>query len=262
MDPRKDRLLWIDLETTGLDPEQHIPLELGLVLTSMEGVLCCAPFQVSIIWPKADLDSRLDSNVRLMHTKNGLLDEVESFGVAIEGAVHKTLEWMKANDADNCMKAGSGLDRFDVPWLKEWFPDLLALMHYRTVDITTAGYLCGLTRDKASDEHRVLKDISRDILIWQRARSMTNTAATRTVLAPPIEAFAALMNAKRNEESVNCNSPYDLLCWLRKNARQIEEGLTTLKGTSMYRKHTLDSCVSVAVNALRIASAVTEGQLK
>jgi oligoribonuclease (3'-5' exoribonuclease) len=85
--------LWIDLETTGLDPDYDRMIEVGLVLvrhhekvTGAQSVLI-TPDKVAWELMQQDLF------VQTMHTENGLLKDMESFGtIMVEDAEDQILE--------------------------------------------------------------------------------------------------------------------------------------------------------------------------
>lgn len=67
-------ILWVDLETTGLDPSVDEILELGVIITDQE-VRPLALFEAVIV---PAVPPRMTATVWEMHTKNGLLDEIAS----------------------------------------------------------------------------------------------------------------------------------------------------------------------------------------
>lgn len=74
----EETLLWIDLETTGLEDDADI-LEMGLVLTSMDAGEIYAAFSrvYCPIYPDDTVLALLmDETALAMHTENGLIDEV------------------------------------------------------------------------------------------------------------------------------------------------------------------------------------------
>lgn len=73
---KPDMLLWMDVETTGLDPDHDRILEVELRCTDMRGVLCVGGFH-RVIGLKGRKASITDGNLEAwrMHCANGLLEE-------------------------------------------------------------------------------------------------------------------------------------------------------------------------------------------
>ena len=66
-------MVWIDVETTGLDTEQDALLEVAMLITDCE-LEPLAGSNYVIHWPDPT-DLPMSQLVRKMHTDNGLLDE-------------------------------------------------------------------------------------------------------------------------------------------------------------------------------------------
>ena len=81
---REQRLLWVDLETTGLDPMRCLLLEVGLLLTDDRGLELAA---TSVVLGYPDVRHRVrEPVVRDMHDARGLFDEVERSRVQLPEA--------------------------------------------------------------------------------------------------------------------------------------------------------------------------------
>ena len=98
-DPSQDRLIWIDLEMTGLDTEHDGILEIATVVTDGQlNVLAEGP-ELAIAHPLATLEAMDDWN-RNQHGKSGLWRRVLEEGVPLADAEARTLaflrEWVPA----------------------------------------------------------------------------------------------------------------------------------------------------------------------
>ena len=68
--------MWIDLEMTGLDVERHVIVEIACIVT--DSALDALDDGIDIVvHADADALERMDDFVRKMHTKSGLLPEIE-----------------------------------------------------------------------------------------------------------------------------------------------------------------------------------------
>ena len=73
---KPDMLLWMDVETTGLDPDRDRILEVEMRCTDMRGVRCVGGFR-RVIGLEGRKASVTDGNIKAwrMHCANGLLED-------------------------------------------------------------------------------------------------------------------------------------------------------------------------------------------
>ena len=92
---KPDMLLWMDVETTGLDPDHDRILEVELRCTDMKGVLCVGGFHRVIGLAERNV-SITDENFKAwrMHCANGLLEDAFDAGYTEEetpvASAHRT----------------------------------------------------------------------------------------------------------------------------------------------------------------------------
>lgn len=109
-------LLWLDLETTGLDKDNDLILEIGLVVT--EG-LDRVMDEESIVIDHGAV--HLHPDVLNMHLENGLLQDIGKRGVTpAEAYVQATrfIDGWFPNHDEPIIVGGSGIDRFDIPFIQ------------------------------------------------------------------------------------------------------------------------------------------------
>jgi len=83
MDEQKERLVWIDLEMTGLDISKESIIEIATVVTDGQlNILATGP-NLSITVPSHLLDQMDEWNTS-HHTASGLVERVRSQGVSCE----------------------------------------------------------------------------------------------------------------------------------------------------------------------------------
>ena len=134
--PVDDRLIWIDLEMTGLRPEADRILEVALVITdaSLE-VVAEAPVWV-VRQPQATLDA-MDSWNQGTHGRSGLIDRALASPLdeaAVEAAALAFLrEHVPAKTSPMC---GNSICQ-DRRFLARWMPLLEDHFHYRNLDVST-----------------------------------------------------------------------------------------------------------------------------
>ena len=131
-----DRLIWIDLEMTGLDTGGDSILEIATVVTDSQlNVLAEGP-ELAIAHPLEALEAMDDWN-RNQHRKSGLwqrvLDSQVSLGQAEALTVAFLNEWVPANASPMC---GNSICH-DRRFLHRLMPRLEKYFHYRNLDVST-----------------------------------------------------------------------------------------------------------------------------
>lgn len=136
------RLVWVDIETTGLDKETDVLLEVCFKITDLD--LNVKSRFHSLIWMDNYLDKwgNVIEVVREMHTKNKLINEAHERGSAIQIAESHLLEWLLRHDigADDPL-CGSSV-QFDRDWLTYLMPNCMRFFSHRNIDVSTVKELC------------------------------------------------------------------------------------------------------------------------
>jgi oligoribonuclease len=148
-----DRLVWIDLEMTGLDTDKDTILEIATVVTDAQlEVLATGP-ELAIAHPAERLEAMDDWN-RAQHAGSGLWQRVLAEGVAMEEAEHRTLaflrEWLEPGRSPMC---GNSICQ-DRRFLHRCMPSLEKFFHYRNLDVST---IKELARRWAPEVHGALQ---------------------------------------------------------------------------------------------------------
>ncbi len=137
----KPVLCWIDLETTGLDPECDRILQAAIALTDTELRPIAEPFEVVINRSQAVLDL-LNPFVREMHTRTGLLKRVEESVVRAEQAYSDMFSYVRNHTDAGARRilAGSSI-HFDRSFLKRQVPRLEEMFYHRHLDVSALKHL-------------------------------------------------------------------------------------------------------------------------
>ena len=130
------RLVWIDLEMTGLDPDTDSIIEIATLVTDQElNVLAEGP-ELAIRHPLARLEAMDDWN-RNTHGKSGLWQRVLDSEVDAAQAEARTIEflsaWLPAGKSPMC---GNSICQ-DRRFLARSMPTLEDYFHYRNLDVST-----------------------------------------------------------------------------------------------------------------------------
>ncbi|TDK23358.1 oligoribonuclease [Luteimonas aestuarii] len=158
------RLIWIDLEMTGLDTDRDSILEIATVVTDSElNVLAEGP-EFAIAHPLDALEA-MDEWNRNQHGKSGLWRRVLEEGVPMAEAEAKTLaflrEWVGANQSPMC---GNSICQ-DRRFLHRQMPTLEKYFHYRNLDVSTLKELARrwapqvLAGVRKASAHTALSDV-------------------------------------------------------------------------------------------------------
>ena len=158
------RLIWIDLEMTGLDTVNDSILEIATIVTDSQlNVLAEGP-ELAIAHPLSALDA-MDEWNRNQHGKSGLWQRVLESSVDTGAAEAMTLEflaaWVPANASPMC---GNSICQ-DRRFLHREMPELERHFHYRNLDVSTikelarrwAPSVLGGVRKQAA--HTALSDV-------------------------------------------------------------------------------------------------------
>ena len=140
MDGREQRMVWIDLEMTGLDIEKESIIEIATIITDSElNILAQGPNLA--IKVSEELIEGMDEWNTTHHHQSGLVDRIRSVGVSIEEAQQQTIEflqqWVNPKSAPLCGNSVWNDRRF----LDKEMPLVADYLHYRMIDVSTVKEL-------------------------------------------------------------------------------------------------------------------------
>ena len=91
-----NRLVWIDLEMTGLDPARHVIVEIACIVTDNDLNLIDDGLDI-VVHQNETAMSEMDDFVRQMHTKSALLPEIAASTTDLATAGAATLEYIRGH---------------------------------------------------------------------------------------------------------------------------------------------------------------------
>ena len=163
-------LVWIDLEMTGLDPEEHVIVEIAVIVTS--GDLAAVHEGPDLVIAASDEQlASMDDVVVEMHTTSGLLAELKDATTTVEAAEAAVMEWLLPLVPEPRMAplAGNSVHA-DRAFLRRYMPTLHDHLHYRNVDVSTLKELAKRWLPEILESpngkegaHRALADIRESI---------------------------------------------------------------------------------------------------
>ncbi|MGH8204276.1 MAG: oligoribonuclease [Steroidobacteraceae bacterium] len=137
---RDDRLIWIDLEMTGLVPERDRIIEIATVVTDGELVVVAEGPVVALRQDEATLAAMDEWNTRT-HSESGLVARVLASEADEAAAERTTLEFLARHvEANRSPMCGNSVCQ-DRRFLARWMPGLERYFHYRNLDVSTVKEL-------------------------------------------------------------------------------------------------------------------------
>ncbi|SDC88326.1 oligoribonuclease [Massilia sp. PDC64] len=166
--PNEFNLVWIDMEMTGLDPDNDRIIEVAAVVTDANlNVLAEGPV-IAVHQSDETLD-KMDAWNKGTHGRSGLIDRVKASTVneaqAEEQLIAFLKQWVPANKSPMC---GNSICQ-DRRFMARGMPKLEAFFHYRNLDVSTLKELCRRWKPelasgfKKAQKHTALADIIESI---------------------------------------------------------------------------------------------------
>ncbi|XP_068600844.1 small fragment nuclease [Brachionichthys hirsutus] len=163
------RMVWVDLEMTGLDVDTDRIIEMACVITDPElNVLAEGPSLI-IKQPDEVLDG-MPEWCQVHHGKSGLTQAVRDSNVTLQQAEYEFLSFVRQHTPPGqCPLAGNSVHA-DKRFLQKYMPQFVHHLHYRIIDVSTIKELCRwwfpeeykMVPHKKSS-HRALGDIMESI---------------------------------------------------------------------------------------------------
>jgi oligoribonuclease len=161
---RHPPLIWLDIESTGIDPRTCKVLEIALVVTDGDLRQLAEPFSAVVWQPSAEL-ARMDAWCTNTHTASGLVDAVIQ-STKVESEVEA--EVLTYLTTVGCVRGESPICgntiAFDRVFLRSHMPAIDSFGHYRSIDVTSISEVirrwAGVSSTRTSKgNHRALPDI-------------------------------------------------------------------------------------------------------
>jgi oligoribonuclease len=161
---RKENLIWIDLEMTGLEPDRDRIIEIATVVTDKE-LTVLAEGPVIAIYQSDDVLRGMDEWNTRQHASSGLTERVRNSTASEAEAEQATLAFLRQYvDHGASPICGNSICQ-DRRFLIRHMPQLAAFFHYRNLDVSTLKILAKLwspqisARFEKKSVHLALADI-------------------------------------------------------------------------------------------------------
>lgn len=173
-------LIWVDMEMTGLEPDQDVVIEIATIVTDSE-LNTLAEGPVIAIHQSDAILAGMDEWNTTHHTASGLLDRVRASTTDEQAASLETIafleQWVPAGKSPMC---GNTICQ-DRRFMARHMPTLEAYFHYRNLDVSTLKILAQRWAPEVADgfskkgAHLALDDIRESIeeLRYYREKMLT-----------------------------------------------------------------------------------------
>ncbi len=166
--PGEGKLVWMDLEMTGLDVETDTIIEIATLVTD-DDLREVAAGPTLAIHASAEQLAGMDDWNRKHHAESGLLARVRESDVTLIEAEARTLAFLEQHVArDTSPLCGNSIWQ-DRRFLGRHMPTLESYLHYRIIDVSTVKELARRWHPAAyntfikRNTHRALDDIRESI---------------------------------------------------------------------------------------------------
>ncbi|UCH80168.1 MAG: oligoribonuclease [Nitrospiraceae bacterium] len=164
---RQSNLVWMDLEMSGLDPEQNTILEIATLITDFKLEVIAEGPVIAIHQTDELLDSMDEWNTNC-HNETGLTERVRKSDIEMKDAEITTLDFIKEHVDQNRSPLCGNTIWQDRRFLIKYMPDLESFFHYRNIDVSSIKEICtrwypDLPRFEKKKVHSAMKDIRESV---------------------------------------------------------------------------------------------------
>lgn len=158
------KLLWVDLEMTGLEVEKDRIIEVAVLVTDFDFNVLDS-YEAVINQPD-EIVSNMNPWAASQHSASGLTAKVRASKTTEEQVIGDIVGLIKAQFGDEmAILAGNSIHN-DRNFIKHWWPAVDELLHYRMLDVSSLKVFMqgkyGYVFEKDSS-HRALGDIEASI---------------------------------------------------------------------------------------------------
>ncbi|XP_026748989.2 probable oligoribonuclease isoform X1 [Galleria mellonella] len=130
------RIVWVDLEMTGLDIDKDHILEIACLVT--DGDLNVVATGPNIVVHQPDnILANMNSWCVAQHGESGLTEASRNSKVSIQDAEKKVLEFVRRHAPEKKCPMGGNSVYMDRLFIRKYMPKLDSYLHYRIIDVST-----------------------------------------------------------------------------------------------------------------------------
>jgi oligoribonuclease len=162
------RMVWVDMEMTGLDPEKERIIEIAAVVTEPD-LTIVAEAPVLVIHQSDELLNAMDKWNQSTHSKSGLIEKVKASTLGEVQAQDELIGFLSQHVPPGKSPLCGNTVSQDRRFMFKYMPELEAFFHYRTIDVSTIKELARrwqpalLKGFEKHSKHEALADIHESI---------------------------------------------------------------------------------------------------
>jgi oligoribonuclease len=138
---KNDRLVWVDMEMSGLQPETDRILEIAMIVTDGD-LNIVAEGPVLVVHQEDAVLDRMDAWNKGTHGKSGLIDKVKTSTLTEAEVEAACLAFLKQHVKSSISPMCGNTIHQDRRFMNRYMPKLEAYFHYRNIDVSTIKELC------------------------------------------------------------------------------------------------------------------------
>jgi oligoribonuclease len=164
------KLLWLDMEMTGLDVSKEVPIEVALSVTGTD--LVVKRSYHTVIWQPPEILEQMDAWNKKHHGESGLVAAIPN-GKKIEVVEQEILQFIDQDfdKKDRIILAGNSIAQ-DRLFVDKYFKQWAKRLHYRMLDVSAFKILFNnfynISYAKPEARHRATGDIEQSILEFKK----------------------------------------------------------------------------------------------
>lgn len=177
-----NRLIWLDMEMTGLDPDTDRIIELAIVITDTNlNTVAQAP--VWVVHQHDDVMNKMDAWNQKTHGGSGLIERVKASSLSEADVERLALDFLRTHiGVAKSPMCGNSIGQ-DRRFMVRYMPLLEKHFHYRNLDVSTLKELARRWNPKVYDGfkkktlHTALADVQESIdeLRYYREHLLVNS---------------------------------------------------------------------------------------
>jgi oligoribonuclease len=138
---KNDRLVWVDMEMSGLLPETDRILEIAMIVTDGD-LNIVAEGPVLVVHQEDAVLDRMDAWNKGTHGKSGLIDKVKASTLTEADVEAACLAFLKQHVKSSISPMCGNTIHQDRRFMNRYMPKLEAYFHYRNIDVSSIKELC------------------------------------------------------------------------------------------------------------------------
>ena len=167
MTATNNRLVWVDLEMTGLNPAHCTIVEMAMIITDRELNTIGKPLEL-VVWQPDSVLEKMEPLVRHMHQSSNLIELIRQSEISLEQAEQKALAFLSEHCTYRSAPLCGNTIGQDRLFMRHYMPHFENALHYRNLDVSSVKMLSSWwfkkNYDKPGDgQHRAMHDIEQSI---------------------------------------------------------------------------------------------------